>query len=90
MINQSDNSLAEKYPVNAVATSQQMSPDLWDNDDEVVVGVAPPANGTFVALTGPGASVNTNQGIGDDEHTVTHLPSSSSPNHVPVPIDNKC
>ena len=71
VIDQGENSLEEeKYPVTTVATSQQTSPDLRDNDQQVMVGVGPSINGTFATT---GASANRNLGAnGDDEHTTVN------------------
>ena len=76
--------LLEEYPITTVATSQQTSPDLRDNDHQVVVGVSTPTgtNGTFATT---GASANRSLGAtGDDELAAVN----TSPNHVPVPRHN--
>lgn len=82
VVNQSEELLAEKYPVNTVATSQPSSPDLRDNDHQFVAGVNPSASGIFAA------TVN---GTTDEEHVTDTPPSlcTASPNHVPVPRDNR-
>ena len=84
VIDQSENLLSEMYPINTVATLQQTSPDLQDNDHRLVPGVTPSTNGAVVTTQ---ASVNDNRGTADDEHVTDSPPSlcHASPNHVPVP-----
>ena len=71
-----------------VATSQQMSPDLRDNDHQFVPGVTPSTNGAFVTTQ---TSVDDNPGTTDDEHVADPPPClcNASPNHVPVPRNNQ-
>lgn len=85
--NQSVNSLGE-YPINAIATSQEIPPDLRDNDHQIVSGVTPSTNGATLSTQ---ASVNNNPDTDDDEHVADPQPClcDTSPNHVPVPIDNR-
>jgi hypothetical protein len=80
VLEQNENLPEEEYPVTTVATSQQTSPDLRDNDHQVVVGVGPSTNGTFATI---GASVNNNLGATYDERAT-----NVSPSHVPVPKNN--
>ena len=88
MIDQNENLLGEMYPVNVIATSQQISPDLRDNDHRLVPGVTPSTNGAVMTTQ---ASVNGNSGATDDEHVTDPAPCvcHASPNHVPVPRNNQ-
>lgn len=88
VIDQTENLLDEMYPINTVATSQQTSPDLRDNDHQLVPGVTPSTNGAFVTTQ---ASVNGNSGTTDNECVTDPAPSlcHGSPNHVPVPRNNQ-
>ena len=84
---ESENSL-EEYPVTTVPEPQQTPPDLRSNDFQLVTG-SPPSSGGFSAQASVDDNLGTATTNSDGDVDPSPSLSTASPNHVPVPNDNR-